>query len=40
MGQSEVELPTASESSFYSLTNEEFPQGTRSSWIAIGRLRY
>lgn len=40
MGQSEVELPTASESSFYSLTNKELPQRTPSSWIVIGRLRY
>ena len=40
MGRSEVELSTASESSFYSLTNKEFPQLTPSSWIVIGRWRY
>ena len=40
MGRSEVELLTASESPFYSLTNKEFPQRTRSSWIVIGRWRY
>ena len=40
MGQSEVELPTASESSFYALTNKEFPQRTPSSWIVIERWRY
>ena len=40
MGRSEVELPTASASSFYSLRNKEFPKRTPSSWIAIGRWRY